>query len=344
GPLRQVPALARTAVAPGAVGIIDHPLRPLGPEEVELTITLCGLCGSDVVVYRADPAFDWVRPGTVLGQEAVGVVSAAGLLVPDWPAPGTRVVPLSTIGCGSCGACAAGRPEECPRRSSLGLGWHGAAAGRAIVPWRSLLPVPDSLPDTTAVLAEPAAVAWRAAGVGRIGPGDRVAVSTTRAIGLIAALIAKSLGADVAVVGREGHRYRHHRQLAESLGLPVSAAPERDDFDIWIEASGSGRQLGTAVQSLRAGGRLVLVAMYATGTQQSVRTVPGKGVTVLTSYASGRQDYEAALRFLATVPWLGAGLVSVYPLDQAVQALQHSAEGMTADGAPLFKAALRPGG
>jgi threonine dehydrogenase-like Zn-dependent dehydrogenase len=332
-------------VAAGGVGLIDHPLGALGPEDVELTITLCGLCGADVVVYRGDPAVDWVRPGTVLGQEAVGVVSASGLLVPDWPSPGTRVVPLSVIGCGHCEACTAGRPEECPRRGSLGLGRHGTAAGRAIVPWQSLLPVPDNLPDTTAVRAEPAAVAWRAAAVvGRTGPGETVAVSTTRAVGLIAALVAQSRGADVVVVGREGPRYRHHRQLAESLGLRTSTAPGPDSVDVWIEASGAGKQLATAVEALQPGGRLVLVAMYATGTRPSIRTVPGKDLTVLASYGSGRQDYEAALQFLAGVPWLGDRLVRVYPMDRAVEALECSAEGTAADGSPLFKAVLRPNG
>jgi threonine dehydrogenase-like Zn-dependent dehydrogenase len=356
GSIRHVPALARTAVEPGSVGLIEHPLGALGPDDVELSITLCSLCGSDVVVYQADPAFDWVRPGTVLGHEAVGVVTGTGLLVPEWPSVGTRAVPLSTIGCGRCEACAAGRPEECPRRGSLGLGRHGTAAGRTIVPWQSLVPVPDglpdtmvpvpdSLPDTTAVLAEPASVAWRAVvGVGRIGPGDRVAVSTTRAIGVIAALAAKSLGADVVMVDSEGPLHLRRQQLGESLGLRTITAPETESVDVWIEASGSGKRLATAVEALRPGGRLVLVAMYATGTQQSVRTVPGKDLTVLASYASGRQDYEAALDFLTTVPRLGDRLVSVYPMDQAVEALHRSAAGTTADGGPLYKAVLRPNG
>ncbi|NKX54751.1 alcohol dehydrogenase catalytic domain-containing protein [Arthrobacter mobilis] len=342
---REVPALARTAVEAGGVGLVDHPLAALGPEDVELSITLCGLCGADVVVYQADPVVDWVAPGTVLGQEAVGVVTATGLLVPDWPSHGDRVVPQAVVGCGRCEACVADRPEDCPRGSSLGLGRNGTAAGRAIVPWRSLLPVPEGLPDTTAVLTEPASIAWRAAAVvGRISPGDRVAVSTTRAIGLIAALVAKSLGADVVMVGREGPLHERRQMLADSLGLRTITDPDPDSVDVWLEASGSGKQLTTAVQALKPGGRLVLVAVYATGTQQSVKTIPGKKLEALISYASGRKDYEAALQFLTTVPWLGEKLVRVYPMDQAVHALHHSAEGTDAEGNLLLKAVLRPNG
>jgi threonine dehydrogenase-like Zn-dependent dehydrogenase len=345
GPVRQVPALARTAVAAGGVGVVEHPLRAPGPEDVELTISLCGLCGADIVVYRADPAFDWVSPGTVLGQEAVGVVSATGLLVPDWPSPGTRVVPLAVAGCGRCEPCTAGHPEECPRRSSLGLSRHGAAAGRMVVPWRNLLQVPESLPDTTAVLAEPTSIAWRAASIiGRTGPGDRVAVSTTRAVGLLAALIAQSRGADVVMVGRDDPRYESRRRLAERLGLRTTTALEPDSIDTWIEASGSGKLLTTAVDALRPDGRLVLVALYATGAQQPVSTMPGKRLTVLTSYSSTRADYEAALDFLTTMPRLGDELVSVYPMTRAVEALRDAAEGTAADGSALFKAVLQPSG
>ncbi|MFD1212897.1 zinc-binding dehydrogenase, partial [Arthrobacter sp. GCM10027362] len=239
-----------------------------------------------------------------------------------------------------------GRPEECPRRSSLGLSRDGAAAGRMVVPWQSLLPVPDSLPDTTAVLAESAAIAWRAASVvGRTGPGDKVAVSTTRAVGLLAALMAQSRGADVVMIGREEDpRYRCRRQLAESLGLRTTTSLEPDSIDTWIEASGSGRLLATAVDALRPGGRLVLVALYATGAQHPVSTVPGKELTVLTSYASTRQDSEAALDFLTTMPGLGDELVRLYPMAHAVEALRDAAEGRTAEGSALFKAVLQPNG
>jgi len=345
GPVRQVPALARTEVSAGGVDVVEHPLRAPGPEDVELTITLCGLCGADIVIYRADPAFDWVRPGTVLGQEAVGVVSAAGLLVPDWPSPGTRVVPLAMTGCGHCQACLTEHPENCPQRSVLGLSRHGAAAGRMVVSWQSLLPVPDSLPDTTAVLTEPTSIAWRAASVvGNTGPGDKVAVSTTRAVGLIAALIAQSRGADVVMVGREGPQHESRRRLVERLGLRATTSLAPDSIDVWIEATGSGKRLATAVDALRPGGRLVLVALYATGEQESVRMLPGKKLTVLTSYSSNRADYEAALEFLATMPRLGDELVSVYPMSRAVEALRDAAEGTAAGGDILFKAVLQPNG
>jgi threonine dehydrogenase-like Zn-dependent dehydrogenase len=338
-------APARTSAEPGGVGLGDHPVRLPGPEEVEFRVALCGLCGSDVVVYDADPHFAWVRPGTVLGHESVGTVGRVGLLVPEGIAPGMRAVPVSKVRCGRCTECAAGRVEQCRRPATLGLGRHGTAAGRTIVPWHCLVPVPDGLPDTTAVLAEPASVAWRAvAEVAQVQADERVAVSTTRAIGLLAALIARSRGADVTMVGRPGPGHEAKRELADRLGLKSTTAPDPGRFDTWVEASGSGKQLATAMASLRPGGKLVLVAMYASGTPQPVSARARKDISILASYSSVRSDFDQAIEFLLTVPRVGEQLITLFPMDRAVEALRLTARAAaTEDGRPLIKAVLRPG-
>ena len=338
------PALARTSAEPGGVGLMDHPLRAPGADEVELRVSLCGLCGSDVIIYRADPAAASVPLGMVLGHESVGSVVRTGLLVPEWLAPGTRVVPISTVGCGHCEACRADQPHLCARRSGLGLTQHGQAASRALVPWRNLVPVPESVPDTTAVLAEPASIAWRAVStVARIQPGERVAVSTTRSIGLLAGLMAQRAGATVTMIGREGPGHAARVDLAASLGLDSTTGQQPDTYDVWIEATGAGIHLARAVQELRPLGRLVMVAMYATGTAPAPVVRTSKNLDVLHSFISTRQDFEQALAFLATLPDLGERLITTYPMDRAVEALRLTADGSTdAAGRPLIKAVLQP--
>lgn len=343
GPLRTVPALARITPEPGGVGLVEHTLRAPGADELELQIGLCGLSGSDVIVYRADPAAASVPRGMVLGHESVGTVTSAGLLVPEGLSPGTRVVPMSTVGCGHCDACRADQPHLCRRRSILGLTQHGQAAASALVPWRNVVPVPDAVPDSTAVLTEPASVAWRAVTtVGKIKPGERVAVSATRSIGLLAGLIAQGAGAEVTIIGREGPGHAARVRLSDSLGLPSSTGERPDGYDVWIEATGAGTDLARAVHELRPGGRLVMVAMYATGSAAAaVRT--RKHLAVLHSFISTRPDFEKALEFLAGLPDLGRQLITPYPMDQAVEALRLTAEASTdAAGRPLVKAVLDP--
>ena len=346
GPARR--ALIRAqAPDPGAnpgPGAALGTFRPqfLGPEDVELSISLCGLCGSDIVVYVSDPDFAWVRPGTVLGHEAVGVVADAGLLVSEEFAPGTRVVPVSGVGCGHCEACRSDYGSGCPRQDILGLSLDGTAARTCIVPARNLVAVPDDVPDVTAVLAEPASVAWRAvAKAGKVQPGERVAVSATRAIGLLAALQAQAFGADVTLVVRPEPRYDARRELAADLGLAVDSAPAPGSVDVWIEATGTGRHLGLGMQALRPGGRMVPVAMYSDSSRRPATITVRADVSVHPSYASSKADYVQALAFLSTVPQLGARLVTEYPLAEALTALHDSTYGRP-DGGQLIKAALRP--
>ncbi|CEA09566.1 2-deoxy-scyllo-inosamine dehydrogenase [Arthrobacter saudimassiliensis] len=336
-----VPALIRAGGDGGAALGRAVPAF-LGPEDVELDVTLCGLCGSDIVVYVGDPEFAWVRPGTVLGHEAVGVVAEAGLLVPEDFTPGTRVVPVSGIGCGSCEACRTDYGQGCPQQVILGLNRHGAAAARCTVPARNLVAVPDHVPDETAVLTEPASVAWRAVAVtGRVRAGERVAVSATRAIGLLAALQAQSFGAEVTLVVRPEPKYDARRALAADLGLAVDAAPAPGSVDVWIEATGTGRHLELGMRALRPGGRMIPVAMYSDSSRRPATITVRPDVTVRPSYASSKADYVNALAFLAGIPDIGARLVTPYPLTDALAALHDSTYGRT-DGTQLIKAALRP--
>ncbi|QCU79554.1 alcohol dehydrogenase (plasmid) [Citricoccus sp. SGAir0253] len=338
-------ALVRISHAPRDVEVVDVRERQPGPGEVRVAVSLCGLCGSDAHVYRADAGYEWVAPATVLGHEAVGVVTAVGSGTPDWLAAGLRVVPMSLTGCGACSTCAGGLPQVCPQRRTLGLSVPGAAAGSCIVPWHCLVPVPDALPDATAVLTEPASVAWRAAvSIGSAGQDDRVVVSGTGAIGLLAALAAQHQGADVTLLGRAGPSAAAKMALADRLGLSItSSRPAPQSVDLWIEASGSSAQLDAGVEALRPGGRLVPVALYAQHPDFDVNRAVRKEIAVLFSYASTRTDYEQTLRFLVSRQLLGEELVSVFRMSEATEALRLTAEGgRTSDGRPLIKAAIAP--
>ena len=68
-------------------------------------ITTSAICGTDLHFVRG--TMPGMRPGTILGHEAVGVVEETGPQAPNFN-PGDRVVIPSTIGCGSCVYCQAG--------------------------------------------------------------------------------------------------------------------------------------------------------------------------------------------------------------------------------------------
>jgi threonine dehydrogenase-like Zn-dependent dehydrogenase len=85
-------------------------------------ITTSAICGTDLHFVRG--TMPGMRPGTILGHEAVGVVEETGPQAPNFN-PGDRVVIPSTIGCGSCVYCQAGYYAQCDNANQWQGGRHG---------------------------------------------------------------------------------------------------------------------------------------------------------------------------------------------------------------------------
>jgi len=80
------------------------------PYDALVQITTSAICGTDLHFVRG--TMSGMRPGTVLGHEAVGTVTEVGSGVRNLR-PGQRVVIPSTIGCGSCSYCRSGYYSQC---------------------------------------------------------------------------------------------------------------------------------------------------------------------------------------------------------------------------------------
>src|SRR5579884_1708982 len=73
-------------------------------------ITSSAICGTDLHFIRG--TIPGVKPGRILGHEAVGIVEEVGKSVRNF-SKGDRVVVPSTVGCGSCNYCRAGYQSQC---------------------------------------------------------------------------------------------------------------------------------------------------------------------------------------------------------------------------------------
>jgi threonine dehydrogenase-like Zn-dependent dehydrogenase len=91
---------------------VDEVPKPTiqAPADAIVRITTSAICGADLHFIRGTMA--GMRPGTILGHEAVGVVEDTGPLVRNFNL-GDQVVIPSTIGCGSCVYCRAGYYAQC---------------------------------------------------------------------------------------------------------------------------------------------------------------------------------------------------------------------------------------
>lgn len=331
-------AFVKTGYQPGEAGVEDVPVTRPGPGEVSLRVASCGICGSDVHAFRSDAGFEWVRPPITLGHEFSGTVESVGPNVTR-VSPGDRVVAVAIQGCGRCDACLAGATQLCPRRVAVGLSRDGGMAEYAVMPEQHLVPVPERLDLTVAALGEPLSVAVHAVNVrADVQSGQRVVVSGPGPIGILCGMLARLRGAEVLLTG-VGQDAEARLPAAERVGLRTANLSEesleehlRRSFgdhapDVWIESSGSVRALSSALESVRPGGTIAVVGLYAEEMRFSPTPAVRRELSLLFSYSCNYADYQMALDLLGSGAIDPGPLLSKYPLEDAPEAFEAVSQG-----------------
>jgi 2-desacetyl-2-hydroxyethyl bacteriochlorophyllide A dehydrogenase len=243
------------------------------PGDALVRVRATGLCGADLFPYHGHtPGF---VNGTILGHEFVGVVEAVGPMVRAVRA-GDRVVSTSTISCGDCAHCRAGRASQCLARALFGYSGvyarlDGGQAELVRVPFadRSLAVLPEAIPDDAAVfVADMLPTGLNAVRRGEVEMGDLVVVVGCGTVGLMAVLFASRVAREVIAV--DGIPVR--RQLAERFGaraVPpdqaaqlVAEASGGLGADVVIEAAGSPAALQAALRLVRGLGTVSVVGAH----------------------------------------------------------------------------------
>jgi len=308
-PTPELPATMAAAVFNGA-GRIDLEHRPvptLGPHDVLVEVSHCGICGSDLHLGLDG----WARPGSIGGHEFTGHVAAVGSEVADWT-PGDPVVGGPPRSCGTCRSCRRGRPSLCVDRATPGKSeWQGAFARFVRVPRAQLLRLPPGLDLRTAALTEPLAVALHALTISGAQPGDRVAVFGLGPIGqlLVAALVERGVD-DVVVVEPRRTRRTLGRALGatqvlepEALEVPTIAEPERladHPVDVAFECSGARAAMEAALAQLDRGGLLVLVGAGVDPPRLDPNRIVLNELRITGSYCYDPDGFPRALDLLAS--------------------------------------------
>lgn len=156
--------------------------RPLGPKDVEIRISHCGICASDL--HTLNSGWGPTRYPCVVGHEIVGEVIQCGPQCSELR-PGQRVgVGAMVYSCMECVQCRQGRDQLCQHRIFTyndkyadGSDTYGGYAERIRVHESFAFVIPDGLPsDVVAPLLCAGATVFSPLRRFEAGPGKNVGV------------------------------------------------------------------------------------------------------------------------------------------------------------------------
>jgi threonine dehydrogenase-like Zn-dependent dehydrogenase len=234
-------------------------------DDVLVRIEACGICGTDLNILAVPPAHK-APPGIIIGHEGVGIVESVGHGATGLQL-GDRVVIANRLTCGKCEYCRRGLDNQCTDYQTIGTTIDGAFAPYLVAPQRALWKIDPSVPRDDAALFEPLACVVGSVERAPIQPGDNVAIIGGGPMGLLFALVYRSLGAGRVIV-LDVAPYR--LEFAQEMGMEainvtqVDAAAEVKRMtglgaDLVVDAVGN--QLGQAVKLARRGAQIVLFGL-----------------------------------------------------------------------------------
>jgi 2-desacetyl-2-hydroxyethyl bacteriochlorophyllide A dehydrogenase len=298
-----MPAAVYTGDGQLAVQFLSLPIPGTGEALVE--VSHCGICGTDLhlVLER------YARPGSVLGHEWAGTVTATGSGA-DESLIGARVVANPNPGCGECRACTRGRPSVCLRKPPPDhFDFRGAFSQYVIADAARLLEIPAALSLRAAALTEPTAIALHTVNLAGVEPHDRILITGAGPVGLLTLAVLRTRGVeDITVVEPAATRRTRAQELGatrvlspDDLPRPPMGRPVSSPFTIAFECSGRANAAESALDQLDYAGTLVFV-----GTGHDLPRVNHNRAIVLELTLMGAYNYDSD-GFVSALDLLASG-------------------------------------
>jgi uncharacterized zinc-type alcohol dehydrogenase-like protein len=236
----------------------------LGPAEVEIAISHCGICHSDIHLISNDWGISQFP--FIPGHEVVGNVVAVGSAVHALQL-GQRVgLGWQSNSCGECEWCTRGMENLCPSLEGTCVHRNGGYADRVRANFRFVIPIPDALEsENAAPLLCGGITVYSPIRAHGVNPSSRVGVVGIGGLGHMAIQFARVFGAEVTAFStsagkeEEAHALGAHKfvNTRESKAMKEVAG----SFDFILTTINADQDWGVYIQALRPTGTLCFVGV-----------------------------------------------------------------------------------
>ncbi len=282
---------------PGEVEVIDIEKPVPKDGEALLKILYGGICGSDLGSYRGTFAyFEYPRtPGHEFSAEIIEIGPndqgfEKGMIVTCNP----------YFNCGECYSCKRGLVNACTTNETMGVQREGAFKQYITMPIDRIYDG-KGLSAKTLALIEPFCIGYHGISRANVKEGDKVLIVGAGTIGVLTAIAAKMMGAEVYISDIDNKKLEY----AESFGLngailndnsenfmsEVNRITNNDGFDITIEVVGLPSTFQNCIDAAAFGGSIVLIGVGKDNLDFNFTTIQKKELNIFGSRNALKKDF-----------------------------------------------------
>jgi len=283
--------------------VIDKEIVAPAEGEVRIKVAYVGVCGTDVQIYHGMMDKRVSIPETI-GHEMSGVVDAVGEGVTDFEV-GDKIV-VRPLDDRKVKASDKGFNHICEELKFIGIDSEGAMQQYWNVPTFVLHKLKASTDLKLAALIEPLSVATHDVRRSGLVRGETAVVLGGGPIGLLVAMVAKEVGAQVIISEVNPNRIAKAKELGFDAVSPievdlveyVKSKTENRRADVVFEVAGVQPALDIMCEVAGIRGRIVMVAIHGVKKEVDLFKFFWKELNLIGARVYEKEDYEKSIELI----------------------------------------------